>query len=524
MPGRDGSAGLEFLDGIPEFRELRLKMSEAQLREIIHRHSLTNLLAASRDDSGNYHLFTRGGENVIVMFRDGECGGIQRMRPDRDTAEKLFLAHGNAPDPGKKPLPPDFSGVTAITFHNDLEGDRFVKVTKPEDVRRLILAIQLTPKEPCECEHMWSATFHKEGAETKVAICDHCFDIQGAGAAKHFSMSPEFFRLFAKHTGWPEEAGDDDTPGPAGDKPDATGQRPRAVSNPVEIVTAPKEDGETTIELRKCLRNITTRIGKMKGQYRELEELDDVKLGGSIAANPDNPLHLGFAIQPQVRWLGQGTSSPKIGDGGCHDRRLRFVSPDKPSRDDDNVPLPRFGKLEARYHRAGRGRGARREIPSGGHGGDQGGIGKPAGRRSRGVLGQAEPGCAGETCRSGADWWSRSDWPHPVLRLSYEVKNEGTYILHLPENGLDHQVEVDGQWYEWVDPPRAGPEEGEAVCVGAWRQAARFRTGRDNTQGRRLRLPGTGGRFRRARRRTTPPAGMRIGLADGMMTMARNWS
>jgi BlaR1 peptidase M56/SecD-like export protein len=46
----------------------------------------------------------------------------------------------------------------------------------------------------------------------------------------------------------------------------------------------------------------------------------------------------------------------------------------------------------------------------------------------------------------------RSDWPHPVLRLRYDAKNEGQHILHLPENGLRHQVEVDGQWYMWVDP------------------------------------------------------------------------
>ncbi|MCF7731803.1 MAG: HEAT repeat domain-containing protein [Akkermansiaceae bacterium] len=120
----------------------------------------------------------------------------------------------------------DFQGVTAITFHNDLGEERIVKMTKSEDIQQLILAIKLTPKEPCACEHMWSATFHKQGAETKVAICDHCFDIQGTGAAKHFSMSPEFFRLFAKHTGWPDK-------GVGGDA--AGGDRNALIKPPVQV-------------------------------------------------------------------------------------------------------------------------------------------------------------------------------------------------------------------------------------------------------------------------------------------------
>ena len=58
--------------------------------------------------------------------------------------------------------------------------------------------------------------------------------------------------------------------------------------------------------------------------------------------------------------------------------------------------------------------------------------------------------------------WGRSDWPHPVLHLAYRAENKGQYILHLPENGLEHQVEVDGQWYEWVDPPHEIEAAGES--------------------------------------------------------------
>ena len=48
--------------------------------------------------------------------------------------------------------------------------------------------------------------------------------------------------------------------------------------------------------------------------------------------------------------------------------------------------------------------------------------------------------------------WGRSDWPHRVLQLRFDARNDGETILHLPDNGESHQVEVDGQWYEWVDP------------------------------------------------------------------------
>lgn len=51
----------------------------------------------------------------------------------------------------------------------------------------------------------------------------------------------------------------------------------------------------------------------------------------------------------------------------------------------------------------------------------------------------------------------RADAPVTGLVLCYDAKNEGSYSLHLPENGVCHQVEVDGQWYAWTDS-RAGKE------------------------------------------------------------------
>ena len=59
-----------------------------------------------------------------------------------------------------------------------------------------------------------------------------------------------------------------------------------------------------------------------------------------------------------------------------------------------------------------------------------------------------------------AQIWGRSDWPHTVVRLRLDARNEGARYLHLPENGLSWQIEVDGVWYEWVDPQRhIAPED-----------------------------------------------------------------
>ncbi len=59
--------------------------------------------------------------------------------------------------------------------------------------------------------------------------------------------------------------------------------------------------------------------------------------------------------------------------------------------------------------------------------------------------------------------WERSDRPEPGLLLEYEAKNEGNLTLYLPNNGISHQVEVDGQWYEWVHPGVATAAEEPVV-------------------------------------------------------------
>lgn len=83
--------GLEFLAGIPEFAEFRLKMTEAEFQNIIKRQSLTIESDTRRKGRTSYTLSTALGKNVIVMFHDGQCSGIQGMR---DTPVGVGSKHG----------------------------------------------------------------------------------------------------------------------------------------------------------------------------------------------------------------------------------------------------------------------------------------------------------------------------------------------------------------------------------------------------------------------------------------------
>jgi predicted Ser/Thr protein kinase len=78
---------LAFLKRIPEFRKLRMDMSE---REFLDHVSQYGLAAEKEEHKGirSYHLFARSGENVIVMYDDKSCHGIQRMQPDKEGAAK----------------------------------------------------------------------------------------------------------------------------------------------------------------------------------------------------------------------------------------------------------------------------------------------------------------------------------------------------------------------------------------------------------------------------------------------------
>jgi hypothetical protein len=107
--------GMEFLAHIPELRELNLGMTEARLREIIHRHR-HSVVATCTDESGrkHYRLYTTAGEHVRVGFREGKCGGIQRLRPDRDMATRLYASYNESLN----------AYFEACQFHCNGQGDR----------------------------------------------------------------------------------------------------------------------------------------------------------------------------------------------------------------------------------------------------------------------------------------------------------------------------------------------------------------------------------------------------------------
>lgn len=76
--GQEG--GLDFLSGIPELRELSLKMSEDELKTQVEKHGLY-ARKEQQKERFDYWVLTPGGENVQVGFLAGKCTGIQRMQP-----------------------------------------------------------------------------------------------------------------------------------------------------------------------------------------------------------------------------------------------------------------------------------------------------------------------------------------------------------------------------------------------------------------------------------------------------------
>jgi len=72
-------AKLDFFADIPEFHDLHLQLTKDQLKGIAAKNSLDLRIADSEKET-TYVLLTRKGECAIVMFRDGSCSGVQRMR------------------------------------------------------------------------------------------------------------------------------------------------------------------------------------------------------------------------------------------------------------------------------------------------------------------------------------------------------------------------------------------------------------------------------------------------------------
>jgi hypothetical protein len=75
------TASLTFLTDVPEFHGLHLAITEDDLNSLIAANDLLVIVTGEGDEK-SYHVYRKDGENVIVMFRDGKCSGVQRMRRD----------------------------------------------------------------------------------------------------------------------------------------------------------------------------------------------------------------------------------------------------------------------------------------------------------------------------------------------------------------------------------------------------------------------------------------------------------
>ena len=88
---QDGSKPLSFLADVPEFKDLHLGIAEAELKEIAKKNGLQMEMDAAADGTKHYHVSRVDGENVVVMYREGKCAGIQRMRRDEERTAALAM-------------------------------------------------------------------------------------------------------------------------------------------------------------------------------------------------------------------------------------------------------------------------------------------------------------------------------------------------------------------------------------------------------------------------------------------------
>jgi hypothetical protein len=77
----DPPLGLEFLRTVPELRGITLEINEQDFLKLIQSQKLEVKPDHSRAGETSYFITTPSGENVVVMFADGNCKGIQRLQP-----------------------------------------------------------------------------------------------------------------------------------------------------------------------------------------------------------------------------------------------------------------------------------------------------------------------------------------------------------------------------------------------------------------------------------------------------------
>ncbi len=79
---------MEFLGAVPELRGIDLDISEEDFLKLVEPQVLTIKIDRSSDGETSYYIATPSGENVVVMFTDGACSGIQRLQPTHATDKR----------------------------------------------------------------------------------------------------------------------------------------------------------------------------------------------------------------------------------------------------------------------------------------------------------------------------------------------------------------------------------------------------------------------------------------------------
>ncbi len=107
-----------------------------------------------------------------------------------------------------------FANTREIQFTQRNAGigpDQEMIISDSNIVNRLVAAVRLQRKGPCECAHPLQANFRTASGHVFVSFCDHCFDIQKTRDSyeevRLYRMPKEFYAVFcnlakAQTSGW----------------------------------------------------------------------------------------------------------------------------------------------------------------------------------------------------------------------------------------------------------------------------------------------------------------------------------
>jgi beta-lactamase regulating signal transducer with metallopeptidase domain len=166
--------GLEFLAPYPKLHGLSLSMSEAQFRTLAAKNKLTLQLSPRDGDQSRYAIPTGDGHTVLVMFKSGNCKGIQRIRGEErvDTVsfESVSVSFSMVPLSNRQPEQLQIKADGSSIYHIDEGLARGNDPKKPE--ARLIS--KLSPQRLLELERLLSKTdwLKAEGGEGPATHTD----------------------------------------------------------------------------------------------------------------------------------------------------------------------------------------------------------------------------------------------------------------------------------------------------------------------------------------------------------------